>query len=227
MSFGFGTHPLRSHLVPGILIQQRSKDQRHVGILFYKDDANELGVLHLAWHHQLVCDTADPGTLSSWAAWVAPDLHPARAESVSAWCRRIHARHHLKRIPYALSLWIDAFDNDGNYKTSPESIGLTCSSFILAVYAMAGIRLVDHATWQARRDDAAWVQHVSDLLASSMNPATRRHAELVRAQNTMIRIRPEETFSAGILYPPIAIYEFCVDCSIRVLGAIAADSTPS
>src|SRR6185503_13834023 len=72
--------------------------------------------------------------------WVNPAAHPKRLVQVAALCRKIWRANQSGSIPYAFSPPNDCFDtNTGAFLFGPTRHGLTCASFVLAVFHHAGL----------------------------------------------------------------------------------------
>ena len=119
------------HLAIGITIV--SEGQQHIGLLHRDHSSGNTFLLHLAWHHRLNNSPPKPSY-----AWVDPVIHPFRARQVAAICRKIW-RANPAGIPYGFSPASECFDPEtGKFLLGPARIGLTCASFVLAVFEAAG-----------------------------------------------------------------------------------------
>ncbi len=113
---------------------------RHIGILHQDEGSDAFLMLHLAWHHRLRKEAPPVGFL-----WVDPAIHPRRLVQVAAICRKIWKANSAGGIPYAFSPPNDCFDVDsGKYLFGPTRLGLTCATFILALFHVAGLQLVKY-----------------------------------------------------------------------------------
>ena len=160
--------------------------QFHVGVLHKSDDLNEVKFGHLAWHNQLRTSTPKESYL-----WIDPGIPEPRARQVAARCRHI-LRANNRGIPYAFSPPNDCFDLEtGSFLLGPNRVGLTCATFVLAVFDAAGIRLADYGSWPNQRaGDVEWQAYVIEQLLQS--GAGKDHVELVRNQVGGVRFRPED-----------------------------------
>jgi hypothetical protein len=172
-----------------VAITATGSDQRHVGI-FHKDDAGRVMLLHLAWHFDLRNSEPKP-----YYAWVELPIHSARARQVAARCRQIF-RANPRGLPYAFSPPNDCFDEkQSTYLFGPTRHGLTCATFVIAVFQTTGIRLVLDETWPVTRaDDEVWKQKIITALQKS---ATPEHIEFIQAEAGSTRFRPEEVAGAA------------------------------
>ena len=180
-----------------VAIRSVDVDQRHIGILHKDDTSNELLILHLAWHHDLRNDPPSPRYL-----WIDPPIHPARLRQVAAMCRKIW-RSNGRYVPYALSPPNDCFDSDaGSFLLGPTRLGLTCATFVAAVFESVGLRLMSYETWPVgRAGDAAWQSFVAEEL--ERRDAAPEHVMAVRGEIGVgaARFRPEEVEAQALKYP--------------------------
>ena len=157
-------------------------------------------MLHLAWH----CDLRDDSPKLDYV-WIDPPIPPARLRQVAAFCRKLW-RQNGKRVPYAFSLPNDCFDvTTGAFLFGPTRHGLTCATFVLAVFQATGLPMVDQTTWQNRLDDDEWQRKIIELLRrKGADPA---HVETVGRGVGGIRFRPEDVGGAAAHDPWPASFE--------------------
>ena len=160
--------------------------QRHVGILHKAEVIDEVKLGHLAWHNQL--RSSDP---KDCYLWVEPPIPPRRARQVAARCRQI-LRANERGLPYAFSPPNDCFDlQTGNFLLGPSRVGLTCATFVFAVFDAAGVRLAEYSTWpQQRSGDTEWKQFVIEQLEHG--EASAEHVAFVKNELGYVRYRPED-----------------------------------
>lgn len=183
--------------------------QRHIGLLHRHQ--GQIRNLHLAWHGDLRDQPCDDNA----CVWVEPKLHLSRARQVAARCRQI-ARANGRYVPYGFSLPTARFDPaTGRFIFGPTSTGLTCATFVLAVFDFACVPLAVYGSWQARPDDAAWQQGILELLRTHGAPP--EHIAAVSAELGCVRFRPEEVAGAAALWPPAAEFSAAFEASQVVL----------
>lgn len=160
--------------------------QQHTGILHKEEVLDEVRLAHLAWHNQLKNSQPKDAYL-----WIDPQIPTRRARQAAARCRQI-LRANNRGIPYAFSPPNDSFDHQtGSFLFGPTRAGLTCASFVLAVFDSAGIRLADYATWpQQRAGDVEWQQFIIEQLEE--DEAEADHIAFVRSEVGAVRYRPED-----------------------------------
>ena len=160
--------------------------QQHTGILHKAENLDGVKLGHLEWHNRL--KESDP---NDSYLWVDPPIPTRRARQVAARCREI-LRENARGIAYAFSPPNDCFDAEtGHFLLGPSRVGLTCATFVLAVFAAAGIRLAEYNSWpQKRPGDAEWQQFVIEQL--EQGGAGDEHLALVKKEAGAVRYRPED-----------------------------------
>jgi len=90
--------------------------------------------------------------------------------------------------------------DEGAYIMAEDGMGLTCSLFVLAVFAEAKAPLVQIETWERRdADDARHATLVNRLGDPRYTPfMSPERLRAVRGQLPCVRVRPEETVAAYI-----------------------------
>jgi hypothetical protein len=128
--------------------------------------------------------------------WVAPELAPEDqrilAAKVEAWLDENHGR-----IPYSVAHPGGViFKNDVWVGNEPGQ-GLTCATFVVALFDELGIPFIDVDTWEERTGDVEWARGILQMLKPLMSP------EHVAAQENRlgetIRVRPSDVAAAGLL----------------------------
>lgn len=180
VAFSFSVDPKKGHV-------------RHVGILLIDESTKEVRHLHLAWHDNL---RFEPAGDIEW--WMLPGVDPDRLVLVATEARHVW-RENQSHIPYAFSQPVDCFDLvTHKYLFGPTKLGLTCATFVLAVFQCAGVPLVDCLSWplaHERPDDVAFQEMIIDQLRTY--GADCSHVEKVERQVGMSRFRPAEVLGAG------------------------------
>lgn len=163
-------------------------------------------MLHLAWHFDLRNEEANDRY-----HWVDPDLPKPRLRSVAALCRQIWRKNGKNAIPYAFSHPSDCFDGGtGEFLLGPTKLGLTCATFVLAVFESAGIRLIDYASpVPARSGDREWQEKIVDLL--ERQGATSEHVDAVKGQIGGVRYRPEDVAGGATVSPLPAQFDLAAE----------------
>jgi hypothetical protein len=206
------------HVAIVITCLRERKGQQHVGILHRDESTNEVRMLHLAWHHNL--RNSLPKTSY---AWIIPPIPARRARQVAASCRKVN-RANPAGIPYAFSPASDCFDADtGGFLIGPQRYGLTCASFVLGVFHIAGVSLIQYGTWPASRDgDKEWQQQIIAQLTE--DGASQEHIHAVESEVGAVRYRPEEVAGAGAANSlPVAFAE-AAELAEQILERLRAEN---
>jgi len=158
----------------------------HTGIV-YSDEAEESWLLHLAFHHQLQRDLLD-GT----CGWIlsGASIPKERLEHVAAMCARVWQRYEVGGLPYGFRYVASRFNEEGVFVLGADERGLTCATFVLAVYRAVGLELLKLDEWPQREEDQERFEALMRLLARRCSDVL--HVEAVRKQTRAIRYRPLE-----------------------------------
>lgn len=204
--FRYGQDTFHGKSQPVAVVMCPSSFGTHLGLL-HLDEKDQPAILHLAFHYALKRDA--PGKWP-WQVfvWAVPDMEPERADSVAALARLIW-KHHTndgtkEDFKYALQ-YVDAlFDlESGELLLDEEGIGLTCSTFVHAIFKSERWPLVEQDTWKARPGDVTWQAQILGALAEHASEAHLLHiaGEMV---GQVVRIRPQDVLAGAIeLDPPI------------------------
>jgi len=181
----------------------------HGGVLYQRSEDGAVRHLHLAWHHQL----RDDDGLPEGTGWIMPALPVATLDDVAFAAELVAKRAAEQRVPYGLALERARLDDSGVVVLDGER-GLTCATFVMVVYAKAGVTLLERNTWHSDRDEqrraedrAHQEQLVSYLRATH---GAEEHAKRVSNEVGCTRFRAEEVAGATALLPrpvPYAVAE--------------------
>ncbi len=178
------------------LLARSGPQSLHMG-LHYRNADRGNAVLHLAWENRLEV-IWDLGGL-----YAVPDVDAMRLRQV-AWRCTLVARRSRQPIPYAL-VWSGAtFDQQGRLALNGTAHGLTCATFVLALFASDGIALVDDLSWPPRPGLAKAL--ATQAAAMGYPEIGARIADEAAAGAK--RILPQEVFGACTLpNPPVPFGE--------------------
>jgi hypothetical protein len=198
-------------------IAEVGDDQRHTGLFHREDENGPVLMLELQWHHRLRNDPAVERLL-----WVDPAAHSKRLAQVSDICRLVWRTNQKQGIPYGFSAPTDCFDADTEeYLVGPTHLGLTCASFVLAVFHRAGLPLVVYENWPTDRpEDREWQEKI--LRALERTGADQAHIDAVRNEVGPVRFRPEEVAAAATVSPLPADFETVRGRGQQVLQRLAS-----
>jgi hypothetical protein len=182
-----------------VMVQRTPSCTTHAGIL-YRDTDDKLWHLHFAWHKDL-----RRHALHARCVCAQPTLETEHAILLAAVCERIAALRLKLQIPYNLKHDRDvAFDPDtGEVTFGPMSTGLSCSTFVAAVFRSSGQNLIDATTWpSANAEDQNVQQLFVRALEQSGNPDQVHQAHIVKSEIGTARIRPEHVCGACLYNLP-------------------------
>jgi hypothetical protein len=192
-----------------IAINEPRNGQRHIGLLYEDPSAEALVILHLAFHLDL---KQEPPPLEG--LWVDPTFLTERLRQVASIARQVWNRN-AARIPFGFSRPNDCFDgNTYEYLIGPTQHGLTCATFVLAIFLAAGLEIVRYESWPTRSEDDEWQRSILRPLAGRANEA---HITAVEEDLGAIRVRPEEVAAAASLTPLPADFERTEPASLELL----------
>lgn len=179
-----------------IAICRTRPNRYHAGIL-YKDQDN-CHLLHVPGDMTIQRDPPETRYI-----WIAPSIHPARLPQIAAYCRLVWNENENNGIPYAFSDPRDSFDSiTGKFLSSENKIGLTCASFVLAIFFSTGFQLVDFNSWQKRDDDEEAFTELANYIESKKD-VYKLDDEFIKNMRNEIknfRYRPEEVAGAGMAF---------------------------
>ncbi len=173
----------------------RVRTRDHIG-LFYRglrataESPPPVRQFHLAWHFDLKNEPVD----ELFSLWVDPAVG-RRAKHLAAYCRLVWAQNEDGRLAYAFTTPVGALTTEGSF-TDSGRLGLTCASFVLAIFHHAGLPLIRYDEWPEREDDVLWQGEIAQMLQAK--GASKTHLETVRSQIGCVRYRPVEVGAAGL-----------------------------
>lgn len=174
-----------------------SDDQRHLGITYRVNESGPIQFLHLGWH----CQLAQQDHLSSKYSWVDPQVPEARLRQLAAICEDIAHANIVEQIPYSFGSPVNAFDErTKRFLLGPTTTGLTCASFVLAVFERAQLRLARYMGWAAPdSNDIRWQQSVLDALRRTPGVSAEHINAVEREVGNSVRYRPEQVAGAAAI----------------------------
>lgn len=186
----------------------------HAGILHRQSDG-QLYLLHLGGDVDLENELFTGGF-----AWIVPHLLPEELNDVRAVCRSIC--RHRPEIFYCWVLDVEAqLDPEASRLVSEVApYGLTCSSFVLAVFHTAHVRLINLDGWLDRTDDAVWYARLAQYHRRNGMPENR--VQILERNTRVLRVRPEEVAGACMERNLPAFYRTCEPNGRAVLDRLTA-----
>ena len=203
--------------------------QRHVAFL-YRNSTNSPFLLHLGWHHIV---TYEPWPARDYSWLELSGLDPELQELFVDWVEiiAVWSKNGTHPIPYsAFFRPTGNFDSKGHFIDQHDGTGLTCATFILAMFADYELPLIDVSTWPKRAQDFAWLLRIfrrlkryfknKGWLDAGVPTANLLRADLLRQffrRRELKRFRPEEVISAGSIFKGAPLPFNNVDAQVAVL----------
>jgi hypothetical protein len=126
----------------------RGEAQIHIGLLYKIDNAAAL-MLHLRWHFDVKNDAP-----TDEYRWIQIDLDEINRRNLAGLCRLIASR--ADKIPYGLNYNGLYFSAGGEYLSRARGEGLTCATFVMAVFETYKIPILKLGEWSIRPEDIWW-----------------------------------------------------------------------
>ncbi|MCC6876912.1 MAG: hypothetical protein IT378_21585 [Sandaracinaceae bacterium] len=186
-----------------IAIAEVREGQRHTGAYYRAGDGRDgVWFLHLAFHREMQHEPA-----KAKYRWVEPvALDPTLRQFIGTLCRAL-ASGSPDRLPYGFG--VGRFDpSTGTFEQAGRRRGLTCATFVLALFAAYEIDLVDLDTWGARESDRDWQERIVAAIEAHF-PNEAAHVQAIRDDvGECARVRPEEVAAAASsVYLPVSFEE--------------------
>ena len=122
---------------------------RVFGLLYKTDDAAAALMLHLRWHFDVKNDLP-----TDEYRWIQIDLNEINRRNLVGLCRLIASRS--DKIPYGLNYNGRYFSAAGEYLGHAPGEGLTCATFVMAVFDTYKIPILKLMEWGVRPEDIKW-----------------------------------------------------------------------
>ncbi len=172
-----------------------NKNQKHV-TLIYRNPEGYPWLLHLA-SHMLLKHEKWNGSYH-WIEFSGLDVEVE--ESFADWAVMVASAELSTPIPYSVVLSPDRnFATDGHYIDRKDGSGLTCATFLVALFSDFGLPLVNQLSWpKSRPGDAQWALKILEMLRARFT--LPHYLEQLRQVYVLKRFRPEEVSVTGALY---------------------------
>lgn len=211
MAFHYNGSFADSQSIVGISVGKSGRDALHSKLLI--NFAGYCGELHLAFHNKTVFSNVFEE--ADKYIWDAPRGIPlSRLKALAAKCVSIIKKIDQQNIPYAIEYkGMRKFNGEGiydDYRTGSE-FGLTCATFILAIFDSAGLNLLEWENWPVRSNDSVWfdelIRYIDTARARRWTVMSDEHYNNLKSEANCKKIRPEEVFSA--VYSIASPQKFC------------------
>ncbi|MCU0654746.1 MAG: hypothetical protein MUF64_05485 [Polyangiaceae bacterium] len=196
-------HVQRTHAagaLAGAAVAVWDKNPGHTGILFEHSDGSMM-LLHLASHQTLRMNQPTRKN-----GWVRARIPKERLEQVAALCERIWHKHGTN-IPYGFRYVATRFSRAGEFKKGlgTGETGLTCATFVLAVFASVGLDLLRLEEWEKRPEDGARFEEILNTFKEGGVPAPA--LAIMKQQIDAVRYRPLEVAGGSMFTPPASFQD--------------------
>lgn len=205
-----------------VAVGYTSRTQLHAGILYkYKES---IKCVHLAFHYYFENQELDKAKFAQ--NWVEPNIPVLRQEAMADMLYIIGKRNAERGIPYGLMYKDTTFAGDGKLLLGDDEIGLTCATFVLAVFKSLGITLVQVGDWVSRTGDEVWQKSVIETLVDYMNKRGWSDADIevytkkIEAEVGCARFRPEEVAVSTMFSHHPGTQEVIVEAAKCMLGKL-------
>jgi hypothetical protein len=189
---------------------------QHLGVILRDPEDDNLRFFHLAWHHTLREEPIDNRNDLLWGEIPLP-VERKEDLAVKAWL--VRNSYLDNRIPYGFCAPNGFFDaTTGRMILGPNQTGLTCATFVLALFHMAGVQLIDYASWEARPADVEFQRYVVQQLAGH---ADIEYINKVQGEVDGFRYRPEEVMASSITPLNVIQMTQLIPLGIEVVGVLS------
>ena len=194
--------------------------QQHLGILHKQESLDEVKLAHLAWHNRL--KESEP---NDCYLWVELPIPAKRARQVAARCREVLRANERGGIPYAFSAPNDCFDEEtGRFLLGPSHAGLTCATFVLAIFDYARVPLCIYGSWPNRSGDAEWQRSIIEQL--KQDDASPEHIAAIEKEVGALRYRPEDVAGCAASDAIPCSFEIAEPLSRAILEKLSIHANP-
>ncbi len=163
----------------------------HVGLLYLEDPMQDAMFLHLARHHAMRTEVIDDGF------WIRLGLTERQKRLLAGQCAMISTHNTEDSVPF--SIFYDDnrqyFDEEGNYVATGLGDGLTCATFIMAIFETLGIPLLRTDNWTIEADDKLW--HIQIINSMRQGSPNKSHFDKMSAAIGCARYRPPDIVIAS------------------------------
>jgi hypothetical protein len=196
----------------------------HTGLLIKVD--GDVKMLHFAWDRDLRFD-ADFASYDHlvWMpfGYYAPGNDPDGYfnDVLIGLAHRVYSRN-ATSLRYGINYFGDYFDDNGALHQQAGTVGLTCATFLLALFrGSAGLHLLEYERWPARAEMDAELQQRA--VRNMRRPGQdREQAKRIEAENVKARYLPEEVTAASARLPLPASFDYCNKVGVQINDVLNA-----
>ena len=187
-----------------VLVGRPSRRFLHAAIAFRASDRS-LKAIHLTLSGEVERGSLYGECLDGYA-WAEPKVNPDWLAMIAAHCESILMRPGPVKFNYAFAyLKSTVLTDDGtSMRIEGETVGLTCATFVLAMFDYHKLTLLDLDSWKFREDDAKWQRSIFETyLKGKATDWGLDKSVLERIEKEIsvpcLRFRPEEVFASCLV----------------------------
>lgn len=170
-----------------------ARRQFHIAAIYWFNNVLKIGDLQS--HLKTRCAPVEP---TENAFWFEPDIdledQRLLAAKIDVWLTE-----NENKIPYSVASPDGVLFKDDIWVGSALGQGLTCATFIVALFDELGYPFLDVSSWKLRDGDEEWAKGILELLQRHCGLA-KDHASVQKELiGDGIRVRPTDVFAAGLL----------------------------
>lgn len=182
-----------------IAIKQIDEKNCHCAIIYLSGDG-QVNLIHLGWDLKLIQSFVSEKHYGQYF-FVQHNIHSFRQEDIADWLDYVYKKN-INNIHYGLFYKETFFRESGALKLGDNEYGLTCATFVLAVFISMDIKLINILDWEVRPEDIEWQKDTIMVLEATGDdsPEYRHYIDTLRKEIGCPRYRPEEV-TASITFP--------------------------
>ena len=129
-----------------------------------------------------------------------PRIAPERLQLLAALCKLIVDNYASDGLPYGFSSGAH-FSRQGMLEPPEGFTGLTCASFVLAIFESEALEIIDHSAWLADPSDEEWERHIIQILECCLG-IEHEHVQALQKTVPSARYSPQHVTAAAVSFPP-------------------------
>jgi hypothetical protein len=204
----------------GIAITYTKYHTTHTGITYQWRGTRYL--YHQAFQVDTRLEPFDPAVVALGGATLVAAL-PLRRDRQLAMAGFLDSLRKINpQYPYSLKYDPKArIDKTLGKLITSDGKGLSCVTFVLAIFQSFQVRLLNAGTWPVNRPkDLEAQERLLEMLKNNPN-ATAEHKQAVRAERGCTRIRPEELVGAGCYVAWPVLFSQAEPASLHLLKRLS------
>ena len=156
---------------------------------------------------------------ADFAVCSSADLPVSVQPTIVAQCKRTADADVLGGLPYGFGYQPTRVtrDPDTDKLVLHGPSGLTCATFVLAIFDLADVQLADLTTWKDRDGDDAWKDRVIAHLTARR---TAEELEAIKRDKAHVRVRPEDTAGSATVVPLPAAFDDAVQRGVEIMSEL-------